>query len=512
MVSAACRKRLVNSAARIGLCAGAAGFLVLAAGAPLQNAAANGDTRALSFHHVHTGEDITITFKRDGRYDEAALAKLDWFMRDWRKEKSRHMDPELFDVLWEVYREVGASKPIEVICGYRSPTTNAMLRGRSKGSGVAEHSQHTLGNAMDFYIPGVSLEKLREVGLRLEAGGVGFYPSSGSPFVHMDVGHIRHWPRMSYAQLARVFPDGKTVHVAADGRPLPHFAEALAEAETRGKAPNRIMLQQAAAHGAITEHEVQTADLNAQEHRGRPTLLASLFGGAGREDVTASLPAAKPERIAAADRPVPAQRIVRMPPVRPRIADTAVARAAGVPAHLTALSAADALSTGGALVNKLLPFQVASAEPVQGALAYAYAPDDSFAVVRGVKWGADAAPAKTVAPREAVVPVEPATSVVAKGENVGHMTSGAQRGDSPWIRAAMLTPSVSEELTVTRFGDAHPEAYRELFYKPAQAVAMRFSGEAPPQTARFTGSAVVFLATATFVRSYTASLALPETR
>ena len=180
---------------RAGATLSLAAMLMIGASASLQTAVAEGDTRSLTFHHLHTGENITITYKRDGRYDEAALKKLDWFMRDWRKEQTTSMDPHLFDLLWEVYREVGATAPIDVVCGYRSPTTNAMLRQRS--SGVAEFSQHTLGHAMDFYIPGVPLEKLREIGLRLQRGGVGFYPTSGSPFVHMDTGTIRHWPRMT---------------------------------------------------------------------------------------------------------------------------------------------------------------------------------------------------------------------------------------------------------------------------------------------------------------------------
>jgi len=233
-LAAARKSRLLNSAARFGARAGVAGLLLFAASVSLQNASAEGETRTLTFHHLHTGENITITYMRDGRYDDAALKKLDWFMRDWRKSQSTHMDPQLFDVLWHAYRELGATQPIEVVCGYRAPATNAMLRARSKSSGVAEFSQHTLGHAMDFYIPGVNLEKLREIGMRLQAGGVGFYPTSGSPFVHMDTGSIRHWPRMTYAQLTRVFPDGKTVHIPADGEPLPRYEEARAEVLARG--------------------------------------------------------------------------------------------------------------------------------------------------------------------------------------------------------------------------------------------------------------------------------------
>ena len=141
------------------------------------------------------------------------------------------MDRHLFDILWEVYRDVDGKKPIQIIYAYRAPATNAMLRRRS--SGVARFSQHMLGHAMDFFIPGVPLERQREAGLRLQRGGVGYYPSSGSPFIHLDVGSVRMWPRMSRAQLAKVFPDGRTVHVPTDGQPLAGYALALADIEKR---------------------------------------------------------------------------------------------------------------------------------------------------------------------------------------------------------------------------------------------------------------------------------------
>ncbi len=115
---------VLRAGARIGIPLGIAGMLLIGANEALQTASAEGDTRTLSFHHIHTDENITVTFKRNGRYDDAALKKLDWFMRDWRKEESVRMDPHLFDLLWEAYREVGGKKPIEVICGYRAPGTN----------------------------------------------------------------------------------------------------------------------------------------------------------------------------------------------------------------------------------------------------------------------------------------------------------------------------------------------------------------------------------------------------
>ena len=92
-----------------------------------------------------------------------------------------------------------------------------------------------LGKAMDFYIPGVPLKKLRDTGLRMQVGGVGYYPRSGSPFVHLDVGNVRHWPRMSRKELVAVFPNGKTLHVPSDGKPLPGFETALASYQSRKK-------------------------------------------------------------------------------------------------------------------------------------------------------------------------------------------------------------------------------------------------------------------------------------
>jgi uncharacterized protein YcbK (DUF882 family) len=209
-----------------------AAIVLLCGGRALQNAVAEGDTRTITMHHMHTDEDITITFKRDGRYDEAALEKINWFLRDWRKQQETKMDPHLIDLVWEVQRETGGNKPIWVVCGYRSPETNAMLRRRS--AGVAKFSQHMLGHAMDFYIPGVPLDQLRAIGLRLQRGGVGFYPTSGSPFVHMDTGGIRMWPRMTREQLVRVFPDQRTVYVPSDGRPLAGYEQALADIRKRG--------------------------------------------------------------------------------------------------------------------------------------------------------------------------------------------------------------------------------------------------------------------------------------
>ncbi len=122
---------------------GAAAIALTLSTTGLQSVIANGDTRSLSFFHTHSKESLTVTFKVNGRYDEAGLAKINHLLRDWRNHKETKMNPHLFDILWEVNRDTGGKEPIQIISAYRSPETNNMLRSRS--SGVAKHSQHISG-------------------------------------------------------------------------------------------------------------------------------------------------------------------------------------------------------------------------------------------------------------------------------------------------------------------------------------------------------------------------------
>ncbi|MCB1428864.1 MAG: DUF882 domain-containing protein [Nitratireductor sp.] len=207
---------------------GIAAFAVaIAASTP----SASAETRTLKLYYLHTGEKTTVTFKKDGKYLPDGLKKANWALRDWRRNEPTKMDPRLLDLVWEAYQRSGSKDYIHVISGYRAPETNSMLRQR--GRGVAKNSQHMLGRAMDFFLPDVKLSKVREIGLKMEVGGVGYYPTSGSPFVHLDVGNVRHWPRMSRTELARVFPDGKTIHIPSDGKPLPGYEQALASYKAR---------------------------------------------------------------------------------------------------------------------------------------------------------------------------------------------------------------------------------------------------------------------------------------
>lgn len=191
--------------------------------------AAQADERSLYLFYTHTGETARITFWRNGRFDQRGIDQLNHFLRDWRRNETADMDPNLFNLLWQVYDEVDASQPIHVVSAYRAPETNAMLRSRS--SAVAENSRHIQGMAMDFFIPGVPLNELRAVAMKYQVGGVGYYPSSGSPFVHLDTGSVRAWPRMTRAQLQQIFPDGRTLHLPADGTPLSRDGYQFAQAE-----------------------------------------------------------------------------------------------------------------------------------------------------------------------------------------------------------------------------------------------------------------------------------------
>jgi uncharacterized protein YcbK (DUF882 family) len=258
-----------------------AALLALAAMGLFLPGNAEAETRTLKIYHVHLNEHSEITYKRNGRYLSDGLNKLNRAVRDWRRNEPTKMDPKLFDLIWEVYRKSGGRGYVNVIGGYRSPATNSMLRKRSNG--VAEKSQHIRGKAMDFYIPGVSLKKLRDAGLRAQVGGVGYYPSSGSPFVHMDVGNVRHWPRLSRRELMALFPDGKTVHVPTDGKPLAGYDVALASTKARKAKGDTI----------VTSKESSSE---------RPkSLLAALFGGGADEEedqeTAVAVVAAKPKPV-----------------------------------------------------------------------------------------------------------------------------------------------------------------------------------------------------------------------
>ncbi|MDO9061652.1 MAG: DUF882 domain-containing protein, partial [Bradyrhizobium sp.] len=338
-----------------------------------------------------------------------------------------------------------------------------------RSSGVARNSQHVLGHAIDFFIPEVPLEQVRTAGLRLQRGGVGFYPTSGSPFVHLDTGSIRHWPRMNHDQLARVFPDGRTVHVPSNGKPLKGYELALADVEKRGSG----------------------VEVSSQ---GKPGLFASLFGGKSNEeeDEGASAPAARgkptPASVMASAAPAKSADLVPMPrakpvastfqlasadaqivqPAKPKQAASAdknetkpqtpadIINARGfwdgtpkqaTPAQVAAISARNA-------VNSADPQATASvSEAFNKALAYA--PAASSPVDRANIVAASAPIPRSARPARNPLVAPTIDTVVAKGPQgqpsvVATATRiAAARGNDVWMRVMMLAPSASTSMSAT---------------------------------------------------------------
>ena len=139
--------------------------------------------RSLSMYNIHTGETFKGEYWEKGAYLSDAASTLNHFMRDRRSGDVCSMDQNVIDLLSNIQNIVGNNRTLHVLCGYRSPATNAKMRQRSRG--VAKNSQHMYGKAVDFYVPGIKLPELKKIAASFKAGGVGYYPSSG--FIHVDV-------------------------------------------------------------------------------------------------------------------------------------------------------------------------------------------------------------------------------------------------------------------------------------------------------------------------------------
>jgi len=147
------------------------------------------EPHALAFRNLHTGESIDVVYRADGQFDSGALREIDWVLRDFRTGEARQMDRRLLDLLWRLRTALDTTEPYEVISGYRSPATNAMLARQS--GGVSLVSLHMRAMAIDIRVPDRPLSVLRDTALTLRLGGVGYYPTSD--FVHVDVGRPRFW-------------------------------------------------------------------------------------------------------------------------------------------------------------------------------------------------------------------------------------------------------------------------------------------------------------------------------
>lgn len=145
--------------------------------------------RTLGFYHTHTGERLQVIYAHGDNYDPQALQEIDHYLRDFRNGEVISIDPVLLDWLFDLQKKLCSDGTYEVISAYRSPATNDMLRSHS--SGVARHSQHLLGKAIDVRLDDVALIDLHKAALQMQRGGVGYYRRS--KFVHLDTGRVRRW-------------------------------------------------------------------------------------------------------------------------------------------------------------------------------------------------------------------------------------------------------------------------------------------------------------------------------
>ena len=245
--------------------------------------AAGAGDRTISFYHIHTKETLTVTYKKAGSFVPEAMKQIDWIMRDWRKNQSIKMDAQTIDLIWEMHTELGSQQPVSIICGYRSSSTNSMLR-RTVG-GQASQSQHITGKAIDVTFPDVPLKRMRYSALVRERGGVGYYPTSGIPFVHVDTARVRSWPRLPRFELALLFPEGRSRHMPQDGGPINASDVRIAQSKYRELAVQIAQFHDTR-HGLAAPTLVASASPlpppDAPAQKPQPKLaMASLTGASG---------------------------------------------------------------------------------------------------------------------------------------------------------------------------------------------------------------------------------------
>ena len=181
---------------------------------------------------------------KDGHYVPSAMKQINYLLRDWRLNRTITIDPRTVDLIWELHEDLGSHAAINIVCGYRSAQTNAMLH--RIGRKVARESQHIQGRAIDFYLTDVPTQKIRNVALVRQRGGVGYYRSAGGPtgFLHVDSGHVRHWgPYISSSQMAQIFRDGRKYigrHMMNGGSFAPDTQVASAD-DNGGQAPRGFL-------------------------------------------------------------------------------------------------------------------------------------------------------------------------------------------------------------------------------------------------------------------------------
>jgi uncharacterized protein YcbK (DUF882 family) len=145
--------------------------------------------KKLSFYNIHTGENMRTVYWSEGEYIPEALHDINHIMRDYRTNEIKQIDVRLLDLLHDIHVELDTKQPFHIVSGYRSLSTNNMLRKYSHG--VAKNSLHMSGRAADIRVPHNKLFSLKQAAMNQKGGGVGYYPASN--FVHIDLGTIRYW-------------------------------------------------------------------------------------------------------------------------------------------------------------------------------------------------------------------------------------------------------------------------------------------------------------------------------
>lgn len=107
--------------------------------------------------------------------------------RDWREDAVQEMDRNLLSFLKLLNKQAPRNSKFLLLSGYRTYRTNSSL------SGTASNSLHMRAKAMDIRHETMDIEKIRDIAIENELGGVGFYPGANNVFVHLDTSAFRTW-------------------------------------------------------------------------------------------------------------------------------------------------------------------------------------------------------------------------------------------------------------------------------------------------------------------------------
>jgi hypothetical protein len=366
----------------------------------------------------------------------------------------------------------------------------------------------------------VPLEAIRDAGLRLQRGGVGFYPSSGAPFIHMDVGSVRHWPRMPEAQLARILSKGPLTNVASAQKQQKSRPTVVASRNVRDEDEDAEVVARPASRARVTASVAPEIVAAVPMPKSRPTAAQEPAAGGFNLASASSQPARAPARQETPEAASSGFNLAsvssepaRLPPSsnlvpQPTLSANDVINQRGYwqgldqaaerpvpPADIpeTRTAAVEPPITGSVAQGSLAPWPMPD-RAARGALAYAPANEPVDARAAKARTAARPAPQREAAPKPTSRPATPSVKV-------------GERFNNPWLRAMIVSPSALEFMSTTLYGAPSPAALRPHFEKPTATVMMTFSDDPHlgMSTEQFKGNAVVFVATVTF-RQRTAAL------